>query len=524
MTIPTPEHLPCAVEDRLGRARRTARPRWSRRRGRGRGRSWTARGGDPPSVHDPGTTACRRLQFRRCRDDRRSPSRRRPRGSSEVRKHEELEAEVTASADVDVGAALSGDLRRDVDAAAAVHAREAQRGSATRRRARAGLPCRSDSRCRSCRGGGALRHEAPVREHRDAHPHGLEEEISPDPRFGTRPRSRCSRGSTRARSPFARSARRCDRQRRHRNGSGSGGETVGSGSESGSGQGSGSGSEGRNSGAEVASWAAATVGIRTTGRKQPTRPRRRAFMGGRVPPKWPRIGPFTRSPSPLGRSLLRHVREWTTLEEHAEKASKLVSNDRDAAQHAAPDHARDGHQRPVRHPPEPRQRRHGRGVPRVRPLDAADGRAEGRARRVAHARRRRGAPAGAAPRALGPNPNVCRVHDLAPSGWGPILVMEHIPGQTLHTHIRRKKAQGGYTSDEFRSIAAEVCAGLAAIHAQGLVHGDLKPGTNKCLPGQMILQVFRTCRMHIQVFIVKKDAAIRFMVTWSESCDNQLQP
>ena len=74
------------------------------------------------------------------------------------------------------------------------------------------------------------------------------------------------------------------------------------------------------------------------------------------------------------------------------------------------------------------------------------------------------------------HPNVCRVHDLAPSPWGPVLVMERIAGQTLHTHIRRKKAQGGYTSDEFRKIASESSAGLAAIHAQGLVHGDLKPG------------------------------------------------
>ncbi|MBM4357541.1 MAG: protein kinase, partial [Deltaproteobacteria bacterium] len=74
------------------------------------------------------------------------------------------------------------------------------------------------------------------------------------------------------------------------------------------------------------------------------------------------------------------------------------------------------------------------------------------------------------------HPNVCRVHDLAPSPWGPILVMEHIAGQTLHTHIRRKKATGGYDADEFRKIASEVCGGLAAIHAAGLVHGDLKPG------------------------------------------------
>src|ERR1700733_12359627 len=74
------------------------------------------------------------------------------------------------------------------------------------------------------------------------------------------------------------------------------------------------------------------------------------------------------------------------------------------------------------------------------------------------------------------HPNVCRVHDLASSPYGPILVMEHITGQTLHTHIRRKKAQGGYTADEFRRIASDVTAGVAAIHQQGLVHGDLKPG------------------------------------------------
>lgn len=74
------------------------------------------------------------------------------------------------------------------------------------------------------------------------------------------------------------------------------------------------------------------------------------------------------------------------------------------------------------------------------------------------------------------HPNVCRVHDLAPSPWGPMLVMEHIAGQTLHSHIRRRKAHGGYTADEFRKIASEVAAGLAAIHQGGLVHGDLKPG------------------------------------------------
>ncbi len=88
------------------------------------------------------------------------------------------------------------------------------------------------------------------------------------------------------------------------------------------------------------------------------------------------------------------------------------------------------------------------------------------------------------------HPNVCRVHDLTPSPWGPILVMEHIQGQTLHTHIRRKKSQGGYTSDEFRKIAGETAAGLAAIHAQGLVHGDLKPGNVMVTPERAVILDF----------------------------------
>jgi serine/threonine-protein kinase len=74
------------------------------------------------------------------------------------------------------------------------------------------------------------------------------------------------------------------------------------------------------------------------------------------------------------------------------------------------------------------------------------------------------------------SPNVCRVYDLIPSDYGPILLMEYIDGKTLHAHIRDRNARGGYTCDELRRIAADVCQGVAAIHAGRLVHGDIKPG------------------------------------------------
>ena len=74
------------------------------------------------------------------------------------------------------------------------------------------------------------------------------------------------------------------------------------------------------------------------------------------------------------------------------------------------------------------------------------------------------------------SPHVCRVYDIFQAEYGPILVMEYIDGKTMHSHIRDRNARGGYTCDELRRIAANVCEGVAAIHAAGLVHGDIKPG------------------------------------------------
>jgi serine/threonine protein kinase len=55
----------------------------------------------------------------------------------------------------------------------------------------------------------------------------------------------------------------------------------------------------------------------------------------------------------------------------------------------------------------------------------------------------------------------------------PYLVMQFVQGRTLSERIR---AQGPLRLEEILRIGAQTAAGLAAAHAQGLIHRDVKPG------------------------------------------------
>lgn len=72
------------------------------------------------------------------------------------------------------------------------------------------------------------------------------------------------------------------------------------------------------------------------------------------------------------------------------------------------------------------------------------------------------------------HPNVCRLFDFGESEGAPFMVLELLPGGSLEDRL----AAGEPLPDEdVRRIAAEIAAGLAAAHAEGLVHRDLKPST-----------------------------------------------
>ena len=64
------------------------------------------------------------------------------------------------------------------------------------------------------------------------------------------------------------------------------------------------------------------------------------------------------------------------------------------------------------------------------------------------------------------HPSLMKIYDhRVKKAWFKVatveLLMEYIDGKTLHAHIRDRNARGGYTCDELRRIAADVCQGVA---------------------------------------------------------------
>jgi len=71
------------------------------------------------------------------------------------------------------------------------------------------------------------------------------------------------------------------------------------------------------------------------------------------------------------------------------------------------------------------------------------------------------------------HPAVCRVFDIGEVDGHVFLSMEYVDGEDLSS---LRKRIGRLSSDKAAEIGRQVCAGLAAAHAKGVLHRDLKPG------------------------------------------------
>ena len=78
------------------------------------------------------------------------------------------------------------------------------------------------------------------------------------------------------------------------------------------------------------------------------------------------------------------------------------------------------------------------------------------------------------------HPNVCRVYDAGEADGQHFLTMEYVDGEDLASLLKRI---GRAPKDKARQIACQLCAGLTAIHAEGILHRDLKPA-NVMLDGR----------------------------------------
>src|ERR1051326_3345044 len=69
------------------------------------------------------------------------------------------------------------------------------------------------------------------------------------------------------------------------------------------------------------------------------------------------------------------------------------------------------------------------------------------------------------------HPNVATIYEVDETAEGqPFIVMEYCEGETLSQRLRRRSLD----TAEFLAIARQIAAGLAAAHAKGLVHRDIK--------------------------------------------------
>jgi alkyl hydroperoxide reductase subunit AhpC/tRNA A-37 threonylcarbamoyl transferase component Bud32 len=82
------------------------------------------------------------------------------------------------------------------------------------------------------------------------------------------------------------------------------------------------------------------------------------------------------------------------------------------------------------------------------------------------------------------HPNVCTVFAVDDSEGVPILVMEFLQGRPLNVLLQ----DGALPPDQVAAIGRQIALGMAAAHAMGITHGDLKPA-NVMLTGEGVVKI-----------------------------------
>ncbi|MEQ8280927.1 MAG: serine/threonine-protein kinase [Deltaproteobacteria bacterium] len=75
--------------------------------------------------------------------------------------------------------------------------------------------------------------------------------------------------------------------------------------------------------------------------------------------------------------------------------------------------------------------------------------------------------------ALASQPGIVRIRDFGSNEVGPYVVLDLVAGSSLDEHLR---TSGALEPEHVFAIGAQIAESLAAVHAAGLAHRDLKPG------------------------------------------------
>jgi serine/threonine protein kinase/tetratricopeptide (TPR) repeat protein len=76
------------------------------------------------------------------------------------------------------------------------------------------------------------------------------------------------------------------------------------------------------------------------------------------------------------------------------------------------------------------------------------------------------------------HPFICSVHDVLEHAGQPVIIMERVEGETLQQRVSR----GPLPVDELVRISTEIAEALAAAHARGIIHRDIKSGNIMLTP------------------------------------------